>query len=138
MIVAVITMGMVQVAVHEIAHMIAMGHRLVAAAGAMDMTGLVAAAIVLRRALIGIGGAHLDHMFVDMVPVGMVEMAVMQIVHMVAVLDRGMAAIGAVLVGMVLVDFVFVVAHDLAPSVRMMFAGMFNCVLNKMKHVIIG
>ena len=50
MIVTVPVVGMVQVAIDEIVHMVAVRYRLVSAAGSMLMTGLVTAAIMIGRA----------------------------------------------------------------------------------------
>lgn len=50
MIVTMIAMGMMQVALDEIIDMVAVGHRLVPAIGAMYVRGLVTAAIVVGRA----------------------------------------------------------------------------------------
>ncbi len=92
-------MRMVQVAVHQIVDVIAMGHGLMPAAGAMHMPLLVAAAVMGRGAAVRIRLAHLDHMLVHMARMHVVEVAIMQIVHMVAVAHRRVAAAGAVLWG---------------------------------------
>jgi hypothetical protein len=51
-IVAVTVVGMVQMAVDEIIHMVAVRYRFVSAPGAMLMTGLVATAMMIGRTAI--------------------------------------------------------------------------------------
>jgi hypothetical protein len=43
------------------------GNRLVAAAGAVDMAGIMTAAAMVRGAPIGVVAGHVDHVFVDMI-----------------------------------------------------------------------
>ncbi len=56
------TMRMVQVAVDQVVDMVAVRHGLVATARAVLVAPLMVAAIVVRRAGVGIAGAHLNHM----------------------------------------------------------------------------
>jgi len=57
-VIAVVAMGMVQVTVHQVVHVVAMWHGLVAAAWAMHMVGGVPGALVLRCAALRIFAAH--------------------------------------------------------------------------------
>jgi len=101
MIVAVIAMRMVQAPVDDVVHMVAVGHGLVTAAGAMHMT-IGSASVASMFAAVGIGGADLDDMLVvvrfavDLVPV--VQVAVVQIVQVVGVANGLMATAGSMLV----------------------------------------
>lgn len=104
-IVAMIAMGVMQAAIDEIVDVVAMRDRLMATARTMDMAGLMARAGLARRAVIRIGRADLDHMLVDMVPMHVMEVAIVEIVHMVAMADAGMATVRAMLMGMVGVNF---------------------------------
>ena len=110
-IVAVIAVRVVQVAVDEVVDMIAVGHRLMPAAGAVDMGCVVAAAVVCRRALIGVLVRYLDHVLVHVVSVRMVQMAIVQIVHMVAVAHAGVLALRAVRMRMGLMMVVIAFGH---------------------------
>lgn len=101
MVVTVGAVGVVEMAVDEVVHMVAMRHGLVAAARAVDVIGRVAAAGVGRRAGVGVGGADSQPVLVHVVPVDVVEMAVVEVVHMAFVPHGGVAAAGAVLVGVV-------------------------------------
>ncbi len=94
-VVAVIAVRVMQAAVHEVVHMVAMGDGLVPAVGAVLM-----GAMDLRRAVRGIGGTDRDHVLVDVAFVHVMEMAVVQIVHVAVMPDRGVAALRAMLMGM--------------------------------------
>ncbi len=99
-----IAVRMVQVAVDKIIDVVPMRHGLMPAARAMHMLRLVTAAAVIRRALIGIFRTHLDAMFIHVLAVRMMEMAIMQIVDVIAVANGRVAAAGAMLmvvIGMV-------------------------------------
>lgn len=109
--VAVALVGVVQVAVDQIVHVVAMGHGRVAAIGAMLMSGVMRGTIV-RGAIGGIDGAHFQGAFVIVAVMGAVEVSVVKKVHVVAVLDRRVAAAGAV---DVVVLFVYVMAHCNSP-----------------------
>jgi len=111
MVVAVVAVGMVQVAVDQVIHVIAVGHRGVAASGSVNMAPRVAAARMSRRASVRIGGVHGDDMLVDVSLVGMVQVPVVKVVDVVAVPDRRVTASGAVRVGMVAVDLAGIRVH---------------------------
>lgn len=81
--------------------MVAMGHRFVSAAWAMHVTGLMTGAAVVGCATVGIAIRDLNDMLIDVIPVGMMEVTVVQVVHMVTVLDGKMAAIGAMAMRMI-------------------------------------
>jgi hypothetical protein len=101
-IIAVIAMGMMQMTVDQVVDVVAMRHRLMSAAGAMDVARGMAGAAVIRRASIGISLGNLDHMLVDVIPVHVVEVTIMEIVHMAVVADGRMTAAFAVNVAVAL------------------------------------
>jgi hypothetical protein len=109
---------MMQPAAHEVIDVVAMRNRLVAAIRAV----LVRAAR-LRSALHRIGGIDRDRVLVDMIVVHVVKMAVVEIVQVASVANRGMPAVRAMLmrmVGMVLLgagghDFPFFVWEPTGP-----------------------
>lgn len=103
MVVAVVAVGVVEVAVDQIVDVVAVGHGLVSAAGAVDMAVLVTGAPVFRGASGRVRLADLDHVLVHVVSVGVMEVAVVEVVHVVPVLDGDVAALGAVDVVVVLV-----------------------------------
>ena len=96
MVVAVIAVGMVQASVHQVVRVIGMRHRFVSTAWTM----LVRAAR-LRRAMHGVCRVRRNNMLVDMVPVNMMQMAVVQIIDMAAMANRCVPAVRAMLVSMV-------------------------------------
>ena len=114
MVVAVAVVGVVQVAVHQIVHVVSVRHRRVAAIGAMLMGSVVTGAIVrgtARRVL----SADIQRAFIVVAVMGAVKVAVVQVVDMIAVLHRSVAAAGAV---NMVVLFVYVMAHCKSPFVR--------------------
>lgn len=113
MVIAVAVVRMMQVTVHQIADMVAMRHRLVTAAGAMDVIGRVAAANVARSTTVGVFGGNFDGvMFHGAAVLLVVEVTVVQIVDVVAVFDGGVAAAFTVIV--IVVVAIVIVCHKRA------------------------
>lgn len=100
MVVAVAAVGVMQVAIDQVIDVVAMRHRLVAATGAMNVAGLMGTAVVIRRATVRVGRGDLNHVLVDMVAVRMMEMPIVQMIHVTRMAYGGMAAAGAVLMRM--------------------------------------
>lgn len=96
-----IPMGMMKVTGDEVIDMVAMGDCLVTTAGAVPMPHLMPAAAVLGGAGARIGGAHRDGMLVGMIAMGVMEMAIMQVVDMTIMAHGGVAASLAVFVRVV-------------------------------------
>jgi hypothetical protein len=115
-IVAVVAMGMVEMAVDEIIDVVAVRDGRVSAAGAMHMAGLVSATVVPRGASIGVRRRHFDHMLFDLLAVRMMKMPVVQVVHMPLMLDGRVSAIRAVLMNVAIVSFVS--GHNRSPDPR--------------------
>jgi hypothetical protein len=103
MIIAMIAMGVVQVAVDQVVDMIAMGHGFVAAAVTVNMVDVVTGAVVLWGAGVGVGLVYGEGVFVDMPVVGVMQVAVVQVIHVIIMLDGGVAAVRAVLMIVVFV-----------------------------------
>ncbi|AOJ35023.1 hypothetical protein WJ16_26085 [Burkholderia metallica] len=99
MVVAMIAVRVMEMAVDQVVDVIAVRYLLVPAAGAVDMARLMAAAT--RRALVRIVCTDLDRVLVDMIAMRMMQMAIVQIVDVVAVLDCGVSAARAMLMVMV-------------------------------------
>jgi hypothetical protein len=83
---------------------VAVGNRLVTAAGAVDMPRFVIAATVVRRASVGVGAGHLEHVLIDMTFVRVVKVTIVQIIDVAVVANGGVAASGPMLVSMVRVS----------------------------------
>lgn len=100
-IVAMIAMWMVKVASHQIIDMVAMGYSLVAAEFTMLVGVVVAVASVAGSAISGVFAGHFNRMFHHAGFGLVVQMPIVEVIHMVTVLHSGMAARIAVLMGMV-------------------------------------
>lgn len=83
-------------AVDEIVDMIAVRDRFVAAARTVDVSSVMSGAVMVGRATIRVLVAHLNAMFIDMISVRMVKMTIVEIVHMVAMPNRDVAAMRSV------------------------------------------
>ena len=71
MIVAVGSVRMMKVAVHQIVYVVAVRHTFVAASGAVGVCGLVPVALVLGRAVCRVLGVHRQFVVVDVAIVRM-------------------------------------------------------------------
>lgn len=96
MVIAVIAMHVVQTSADQIIGVSAMGDLRMSAAGPMRM----AATCLIRFAAIRRIRTDLDHMFVDVVTMHVMQVTVMQIVDVALVTDRHVAAIFTVLMNM--------------------------------------
>ena len=143
-VVAVVAIGKVQMAVDKVVDVVAVRNGLVAAVGAMSVGSVMTATVVALSAASGVCLAYLEHVLIDMAFMRAVEVAVVEVVDMIVVLDGSVAAVGTVLVGVVLVDLV-VKGHDrcvlfYAPRRRagvVVFTGMRKSVENQVRHVLI-
>lgn len=106
MVVAMVVMGMVKVVTNQIVDVIAVGHRLVPTASSVLVVGRVPFA-GMADATRGIAFAHVEHVFVDVILMGMVEVPVVDVVDVAVMLDCGVAATWSVLVLVRLVDRMF-------------------------------
>ena len=97
-----VAVGMMQPAIHDVVNVVTMGHRFVSAARTVDMARLVAVRGIGASFRIRI--AHFDHvLFHHTILTLVVQVAVVDVVDMIAVLDGSVPAVGAVLVVVVLV-----------------------------------
>ena len=92
MVVAVVAVRMVQVAVDEIVDMIAVRNLRVATIRAVDVPRLMAAALVMGRAFIGVRRSHRQHALINMVAMVMMQVTVVQVINVSVVLDGQMTA----------------------------------------------
>lgn len=113
MVVAVVSVGVVEMVVDQVIDVVAVRDGGVAAVGPVGVPRLVGGASVIRGAVIGVARANRERVLIDVVSVGMVEMTVVQVVDVVVVPDRDMPASRTVLVLVPSVDLV--VSHR--PSV---------------------
>ena len=100
MVVAVVPMRMVKPSLHQVIDMVTVRHGFVATTRPMHMR-----AAVLRGALRRVAGANGESVFVDMIPVHVVQMSIMQIINVAFVANGHVPAVGTMfmrMVGMVL------------------------------------
>lgn len=115
MVVAMSAMRMVQMPVDQIVDMVAVRHGLVSAARTMPVVLRMAIAGMVRGAGGRIARVDVQDMLVDMIAVRMMKVTVVKIVYVVAVPYGDMAAAGAMLVWMIVVNLVLVVGHVASP-----------------------
>ena len=104
-VVAVATVSVMEVAVHQVVHVIAVRHGFVPAIGTVNVGGVVPLASVVRSAVRGVGPVDLETVLVHVVLVGMVQVAAVEVIDVVPVLDRDVTAVGAV--GVIVVGMLF-------------------------------
>ena len=97
MVVAVFSVRMVQVSVHQIVGVIPMKYSLVPTIGTMHVAGVVRSTLVVGRAAILMAWT-VQFVFVDMISMHVVQMTVVKIIRVAIVTDSGVAAIRAVCV----------------------------------------
>lgn len=101
MVVAVIAMGVVQVAIDQVIDMVAMGNRLMAATRTVDMVGSMAATLVAGGAAVGVLAVGFQCVFIDMIAMHVMQVPIMQVIDMPTVFDCRVTAAGLVLMVMV-------------------------------------
>ena len=77
MIVAMVPVDVVQVTVHQIVNVVAVGDRLVPASRPMNMIRLMTATPMLRRAHVGVGFRNGDHVLIDVTIVRVMQVPIM-------------------------------------------------------------
>jgi hypothetical protein len=97
-IVAMAVMRVMQVAVYQVVDMISMRHRIMAAIGTVHVPFLVANTLMIGRASVRVRCVHFNHVFINMIPVHMVQVPVMKIIDVFVMTDRLMPAVWPVLV----------------------------------------
>jgi hypothetical protein len=102
-VVAVVAVRVVQVPVHQVVDVVAVGGCCVAAAGAMLVGFLVTAAVMAWSASGRVRRVDCQGMFLDLAAVLVVQVAVVQVIDVAIMQDGGVPAVRAVLVGVALV-----------------------------------
>jgi hypothetical protein len=112
-------MRMVQPPLDEIIRVVPVRHGFMTATGTMLMAGGVTR--LGRLAAIRVGGVHRQRVLIVMTFVRVMQMAVVQIIDMALVLDRGVATARTVLVVVMLVRVMFV-RHEVDLLLRVFLA----------------
>ena len=107
-VIAVVPMGMVEVTAHQEIDVVAVRYRLVAAASTVNVPLFVPLFVPLRdgRAVVRVCPADRKNVFINVIPVRMVQMSVVQIVNVV-IMDQCRVATGRAV--LVVVTFVCLV-----------------------------
>jgi hypothetical protein len=101
-IVAVVAVGMVQMAVDQVIDMVAVRDGRMSAAGTMHMGRVVPAARMRRSASVGVAFRHAEGMLLHGPASGlMVQMTIVQVVYMPIMLHGDVTAAGTMLMGVV-------------------------------------
>lgn len=107
-------MRVMEMAVDKIVDVIAMGDGRMAAVRPVDVSGIVARALMIWRAVDRVLRAHLERVLFDFAVLAEVmQMSVMGVVNVVAMLDRRVSAAWPVLMRVSLV--MIVLSHDRLP-----------------------
>jgi hypothetical protein len=104
-----------QVAAHQVIHVVSMGHRLVAASRTVPVPGLVAATGVIGRTRVRIRFADAEPVLFHPLATLVVEMTVVEIVGMSLVRDRGVATPRSVAVRVLAMRLVSFGSHLATP-----------------------
>lgn len=137
-----VSMRVMQPAIDEVVDMIPVRDRFVAASRAMHMAGLMAFVAELRSAAVRIPVAHLDDMLLNNVALLMVQVPVVKIIDVIEMFDRNVPAGGAMPVGMIGVNRVAMVRHDM-PFLRLWsrsvgLAGVLNGIVHEVENMCVG
>ena len=107
MIVAVITIWMMQVPVYQVVDVVSVGHGFVTTICAVLVFLRVSGAVVPIRAVCRIGRTDFNRVFINMTIMRMMQVSVMQIIEVIVVPDCSMLAPVVVFVCVLFVDLMF-------------------------------
>ena len=92
MIITVAAVRVVQVAFHKVIRMIAMRNRLMPTGGAVCVALVVSVASVRWRACFRVRGTHSKSALINVIAVGAMHVAIVQIIAVISMLDRRVTA----------------------------------------------
>ena len=101
MIVTVVAVRMMKMAADAVVRVIAVRHRLMATAGAVDVARVMPTAAVVGSAAVGVLARYLDRVLVDMIFVRMMKVTIVQIVYVATVAHGRVSAARPMLVSVV-------------------------------------
>jgi hypothetical protein len=96
MVVAMIAVGMMQPAIHQIVGVVAVRHGFVAAIRPVPVSSLVAGRVTLWIAAVRVPISHANHMLLGAAVLGMLKAAMAEVIHVAFMLHSEMAASAAV------------------------------------------
>jgi magnesium-transporting ATPase (P-type) len=112
-IITVVTVRMMQVAFYQVVNVAAVGHPFVAAIRTMNVPFVVTGALMVSCATLWVRCVHLKHVLVNMIPVHMVQVPLMQVIDVPVMADGFMPAVWPMLVSVVSMLLAFI--HDIPP-----------------------
>lgn len=118
-VIAMVAMRMMEAAIDQVVHMIAMRNGRVSAIRPMNMLCRAFRGGESRRAFIGIGRINSNCMFIHVILVWMMKMAIVNIIYMPFMLNRDVPAAGGVDVSMVRVGCTGIFGHNLFRSLSL-------------------
>ncbi len=108
-IITMVTVGVMEVSLHQIVDMVAMGHSFVTTTWTVNVVWVVPVALVIWCTHVRVGFGHFDNMFLDLVfTTGVMKVTLVQVVYMTIVLDGRVTTTWSVLVFM---SFVLCAVH---------------------------
>jgi hypothetical protein len=102
MVIAVISMRMMEMAVDQVVNVIAMGDLWVPAVGTVDVSLVVPTAVMIGRAAVRIRGIDFQHVIFNLIAAHVLQMPVLQVVGVAQMADGEMATARAVVVAVTL------------------------------------
>lgn len=111
MIIAVIAMRVMQMSIDQVINMVAVWNSFMTAIWPMLMIGIMPCTTVLWRTFIWVFVTYGKRMLINMFVVLMMKVSIMQVIDMVAMHNRGMAATFTVLMVMVFMVFFSTYSH---------------------------
>ena len=113
MVIAVITVDMVQVTIDKVVDVVAMRNRWVTTPRPMNMVHLVTAADVCRRACVRVGVRDRNRVLIHVAIMGMVQVTIVKVIDVAVMHDGLMTTTGSMNMVMGFVDFA--IAHRNTP-----------------------
>ena len=104
MIIAVVTVNVMQMTSNQVVYMVTVGNRFVSTTYPVLVALLMAIANVIGSTTCRVGTGGLDHVFINMAFMQEVQVSVVQVIDVAVVLYSYMSAVGTMLVSMLLVD----------------------------------
>ncbi|XSC47640.1 hypothetical protein ACF1BQ_020745 [Bradyrhizobium sp. RDT10] len=111
MVIAVVTMGVMQMTIDQIVRVVAVRDSLVATARPVTVRSVVSTATMIWRATVWIRGAYRKRVLVHMILVWVMQMSIMKIVDVAIVTNSDVAAAGSVLMRVIGVNRMIVRGH---------------------------
>jgi hypothetical protein len=108
-VVAVIAMRMMQASLDQVVNVVTVGNRFVAASRTVRVVVLAGNG----SALVGVTVGHIDHVLIHVVAMREMQVAVVEVFHLILLSNRRMPAVRTVLMGVILVLVTFAFSHTL-------------------------